>query len=121
MTSYFSVIDNKSYSEAVSNMSRLHRLKQNHPLDTAIFNIEYVIETGGAENLRTESHNLAWYQYFLIDSILLICFTLLGAVFLQRQLTRFISQEYGVTKLVVSAKCLVTKTAPVVLQKLTPY
>ena len=77
-------------------MSRLHRLKQNHPLDTAIFNIEYVIETDGALNLRTQSHNLAWYQYFLIDSILLICFTLLGAVFLQRQLSRFISQEHEV-------------------------
>ena len=87
------VIDGASYKEAVSNMSRLHRLKQNHPLDTAIFNIEYVIETDGALNLRTQSHNLAWYQYFLIDSIFLICFTLLGAVFLQRQLSRFISRS----------------------------
>ena len=75
-------------------MSRLHRLKQNHPLDTAIFNIEYVIETDGALNLRTQSHNLAWYQYFLIDSILLIGFTLLAAVFLQRQASRFITQVY---------------------------
>ena len=37
------LIRNKSYTEAVGNMSRLHRLKQNHPLDVAIYNIEYVI------------------------------------------------------------------------------
>ena len=82
------MIAGQNYKEAVSNMSRLHRLKQNHPLDTAIFNIEYVIETDGALNLRTQSHNLAWYQYFLIDSICLIGFTLLAAVFLQRQVSR---------------------------------
>ena len=90
-------------------MSRLHRLKQNHPLDTAIFNIEYVIETDGALNLRTQSHNLAWYQYFLIDSILLICFTLLGAVFLQRQLSRFISQEHEVK--IIALKSGVSKVS----------
>ena len=90
-------------------MSRLHRLKQNHPLDTAIFNIEYVIETDGALNLRTQSHNLAWYQYFLIDSILLICFTLLGAVFLQRQLSRFISQEHEVKIIGIILKSGVSK------------
>ena len=30
-------------------MSRLHRMKQNHPLDVAIYHIEYVIETEGAK------------------------------------------------------------------------
>jgi len=92
------VIAGQNYKEAVSNMSRLHRLKQNHPLDTAIFNIEYVIETDGALNLRTQSHNLAWYQYFLIDSICLIGFTLLAAVFLQRQVSRLTQRLRSHTK-----------------------
>ena len=65
-------------------MSRLHRLKQNHPLDVAIYHIEYVIETDGAHNLRAQSHNLVWYQYFMLDSILLIFTTVAGAIFLQR-------------------------------------
>lgn len=65
-------------------MSRLHRLKQNHPLDVAIYHIEYVIETDGAHNLRAQSHNLVWYQYFMLDSILLIFTTIAGAIFLQR-------------------------------------
>jgi glucuronosyltransferase len=83
------IISNPSYKEAVSNMSRLHRLKQNHPLDVAIYHIEYVIETDGAHNLRAQSHNLVWYQYFMLDSILLIFTTVAGAIFLQRLVCQY--------------------------------
>ena len=75
-------------------MSRLHRLKQNHPLDVAIYHIEYVIETDGAHNLRAQSHNLVWYQYFMLDSILLIFTTVAGAIFLQRLVCQEKIQNY---------------------------
>lgn len=87
------IINNRSYKDAVANMSRLHRLKQNHPLDVAIYNIEYVIETDGAHNLRAQSHNLAWYQYFLLDSMLLISSTVVGAYLLQRFVCQYSTQK----------------------------
>ena len=42
------------------------------PLDTAIYWIEYVVRHGGAPHLRVAGTDLVWYQYFLLDVILIV-------------------------------------------------
>ena len=39
-----------------------------------------------SKNLRAASHNLAWYQYFMLDSIMLLASSLALVIFIQRQL-----------------------------------
>jgi len=42
------------------------------PLNTAIFWTEYVIRHGGASHMRSAALNLTWYQYLLLDVIVVL-------------------------------------------------
>uniref|UniRef100_A0A3B5ALT2 UDP-glucuronosyltransferase n=1 Tax=Stegastes partitus TaxID=144197 RepID=A0A3B5ALT2_9TELE len=71
------VIHNPSYRNNMKRLSALHRDKPIHPLDAAIYWIEFVIRHKGASHLRTESYKLPWYVYYSVD---VLCFFL--AIFL---------------------------------------
>lgn len=66
------VLEDPEYKVSAMQMSEVHREKPMHPLDSAIFWIEHTINTQGAYHLRPAAHNLYWYQYLMLDSILLI-------------------------------------------------
>ncbi|XP_076012375.1 UDP-glucuronosyltransferase 2C1-like [Genypterus blacodes] len=76
------VLHEPSYRTNMQKLSRLHRDQPMHPLDLAIFWIEFVMRHKGAAHLRTESYKMPWYSYhsvdvmlFLLGVVLLVCFT----------------------------------------------
>lgn len=72
------VVNERTYRNNMKRLSSLHRDQPMHPLDTALFWIEFVMRHKGAAHLRTESHKMPWYSYFSVD---VACF-LTGLVFL---------------------------------------
>lgn len=56
-----------SYRQNTARISRIFRDRPQHPLDTAIYWVEYVLKFNGARHLRSPAHGLTWYQYLLLD------------------------------------------------------
>jgi glucuronosyltransferase len=52
-------------------LSAIYRDQQDTPLKRAVFWTEYVLQHGGA-SLRSVSADLPWYQYFLLDVIVVL-------------------------------------------------
>ncbi|XP_056222001.1 UDP-glucuronosyltransferase 1-2-like [Seriola aureovittata] len=67
------VLHNPSYRNNMKHLSDLHRDKPMHPLETALFWIEFVMRHNGASHLRTESYKMPRYAYYSVD---VICFLL---------------------------------------------
>nr|XP_040031918.1 UDP-glucuronosyltransferase 2C1-like [Gasterosteus aculeatus aculeatus] len=65
------VLQNPSYRNNMKRLSALHRDKPMHPLETALYWIEFVMRHKGAAHLRTESYKMPWYAYYSVD---VICF-----------------------------------------------
>ncbi|XP_034148033.1 UDP-glucuronosyltransferase 2A1-like [Esox lucius] len=63
------VLHEPSYKSNMERLSRLHRDKPMHPLDTAFFWTEFVMRHKGAAHLRTESYRMPWYSYHSLDVI----------------------------------------------------
>lgn len=63
------VIQNPSYRNTMKHLSDLHRDKPMHPLETAVFWIEFVMRHKGAPHLRTESYKMPKYAYYSVDVI----------------------------------------------------
>ncbi|KAK3509258.1 hypothetical protein QTP70_027040 [Hemibagrus guttatus] len=61
------IINNPSYKESITRLSRIHHDQPMKPLDRAVFWIEFVMRHKGAKHLRVEAHNLTWYQYHCLD------------------------------------------------------
>uniref|UniRef100_H3D2S9 UDP-glucuronosyltransferase n=2 Tax=Tetraodon nigroviridis TaxID=99883 RepID=H3D2S9_TETNG len=77
------VLHDPSYRENMRRLSALHRDKPMHPLDTALFWIEFVMRHKGASHLRTESFRMPWYSYHSVDVgslVLAVVGTLAGFV-----------------------------------------
>lgn len=72
------VVNEPSYRNNMKRLSSLHRDQPMHPLDTALFWIEFVMRHKGAAHLRTESYKMPWYSYYSLD---VFCF-LAGVVLL---------------------------------------
>ncbi|XP_033181831.1 UDP-glucuronosyltransferase 2A1-like [Anabas testudineus] len=72
------VLNEPSYTMNMQRLSRLHRDQPMHPLDNALFWIEYVMRHKGAAHLKTGSYRLPWYTYHSVDVILFLA----GAVLL---------------------------------------
>jgi glucuronosyltransferase len=82
------VRDGAGYRAQVTELSRLLRLRRHSPLEDAVWLLEYVAGTGGAEHLKLASRHLDLAQYYSLDSILLLCALLAGAAWLMSRLTR---------------------------------
>ncbi|XP_006793401.1 UDP-glucuronosyltransferase 1-2-like [Neolamprologus brichardi] len=67
------VVNNPSYRNNMKRLSALHRDRPMHPLDAAVYWIEFVMRHKGAAHLRTESYKMPWYVYHSVD---VICFLL---------------------------------------------
>ncbi|XP_066253000.1 UDP-glucosyltransferase 2-like [Euwallacea similis] len=61
------LLSNPEYSNTIKRNSALLRDREEHPLKTAVYWIEYVLRHNGAPHLRVVSLELSWYQYYLID------------------------------------------------------
>lgn len=66
------VLDDPTYKENAQSVSRAFLDRPMSPLNTAIFWTEYVIRHEGAPHLRSAALDLTWYQYLLLDVILVL-------------------------------------------------
>lgn len=79
------VLHDPSYKDNMQRLSRLYHDRPVHPLDSAIFWIEFVMRHQGAAHLRTESYKMPWYSYHSLDVavfLLAVILTLATAVVL---------------------------------------
>lgn len=84
------VLHNPSYRNNMKRLSALHRDKPMHPLDTALYWIEFVMRHKGAAHLRTESHKMPWYAYHSVDVICCLLAVLLMLTVIVVGLMRFL-------------------------------
>lgn len=61
------LLNNKKYYENAQEIARVFRDNPIHPMDTAIFYIEYVMRHKGAKYLKSAAVELYWYQHLLLD------------------------------------------------------
>ena len=62
------VRDNPKYKENVIRLSKLLRDRRSTPMDDALWLIEYVGRTKGANHLKLASRHLNIFQYYSVDS-----------------------------------------------------
>ncbi|XP_011280152.1 UDP-glucuronosyltransferase 2A1 isoform X5 [Felis catus] len=91
------VINESSYKENATRLSRIQHDQPVKPLDRAVFWIEFVMRHKGAKHLRPAAHDLTWFQYHSFDVIgfLLVCAA--TAIFLVTKCCLFSCQKLGKT------------------------
>lgn len=73
------MLTNGSYRAEVGRRSQLYRDRPAHPLETAIWWVEYVLRHNGAIHMQSEAVNLNWFQYNSYD-VLAVLLLLGGAM-----------------------------------------
>lgn len=61
------LLNNKKYYENAQEVAQVFRDNPIHPMDEAIFYIEYVMRHKGAKYLKSAGRELYWYQHLLLD------------------------------------------------------
>lgn len=83
------MLTNKAYTERAKETARLFSDNLVHPMDEAMYWIEYVIRFKGAKHLKSYAVNMSWFSYLLLDvlmlPILFIVFIYILIKFLLRQ------------------------------------
>eukprot|EP00095_Tigriopus_kingsejongensis_P007274 maker-scaffold144_size312663-snap-gene-2.33 protein:Tk07274 transcript:maker-scaffold144_size312663-snap-gene-2.33-mRNA-1 annotation:"udp-glucuronosyltransferase 2b31-like isoform 1" len=64
------VRDDPRYKANVDSLSDLMRLRRHHPMEDAVWLMEYLSKTQGAEHLKLSSRHLNLIQYFSFDVVL---------------------------------------------------
>ncbi|XP_075218155.1 UDP-glycosyltransferase UGT5-like [Lycorma delicatula] len=64
------LLTNSSYKEKMACLSNLMKDRQNSPLDTAVWWVEYVLRHNGAPHLRPASLDLTFYEYYMLDILI---------------------------------------------------
>lgn len=63
------LVNDKSYYNRAKELSRSFNDYLVHPMDEAIFWIEYVIRSAGAKHLKSYAVNMSWISYLMLDII----------------------------------------------------
>ncbi|XP_044255719.1 UDP-glucosyltransferase 2-like [Tribolium madens] len=66
------LLEDPTYKKNAEQISKQFKDRPLSPLDTAIFWVEYVIRHNGAPQLRSAGADLPWYQYYLIDVVVIL-------------------------------------------------
>jgi glucuronosyltransferase len=94
-------IDFFRYRNNIKKMSTLSKDEPERSLNRAVWWAEYVLRHNGAKHLRSAALDLTWYQYFLLD-IVVILFLLLTItililyLFLKNVYKYLIAKDYKV-------------------------
>ncbi|CAH1726113.1 unnamed protein product [Aphis gossypii] len=67
-----SMLTNPKYKQKAEELSEAFRDRPMSPLETAVYWTEYVIRHKGASHLRYAAVGMPWYQYYLIDVLIVI-------------------------------------------------
>jgi len=76
------VLEDKSYQDSVSQLSDLIMDQPQHPLERAIWWLEYLLRHPQNINMRPVVHHLSWAQYFLLDVLAFFLFVVLVVILL---------------------------------------
>ena len=68
------VRDDPSYLQNVVKLSMLLKDRRGSPMDDAVWLIEFLARNEGAEHLKISSRNLNLFEYYSLDSCLIIFF-----------------------------------------------
>ena len=84
------VINTPSYSENARKFGSLLKDEMTKPLDRAVWHIEHLIRHPNIiEHMRAPVHDLAWYQYFMLDVLILLLGMLVMLLFLVYKILAF--------------------------------
>lgn len=89
----------KAINEIISNQAYLNRVKETstifqdnlvHPMDEAMYWIEYVARFKGAQHLKSHAAHMSWFTYLLLDvafaTLLAVCVCLLVTIHIFNQI-----------------------------------
>ncbi|XP_051539723.1 UDP-glucuronosyltransferase 2C1-like [Myxocyprinus asiaticus] len=71
------ILENPAYRQNMRRLSELHRDQPQHPLDKAMFWIEFVLRNKGATHLHAEAYNMPMSSYYCLDVAALVLFVIL--------------------------------------------
>lgn len=72
------LLENPSYTSKANQVAQVFQDNPIHPMETAIYHIEYVIRHKGANYLKSAATELWWYERILLD--VAVCFIALISV-----------------------------------------
>lgn len=65
------ILGNKAYYNRAKEIARLFNDNLVHPMDEAIFWIEYVMRSKGAKHLKSHAAYMNWLSYLLLDILII--------------------------------------------------
>lgn len=80
------LLTNPIYTKKAQELSKVFQDLPLHPMDNAMFHIEYVMRHKGAQYLKSSANELSWYQHLLFDVLLVF----LAAAFVVAITLRFV-------------------------------
>ncbi|CAG9834242.1 unnamed protein product [Diabrotica balteata] len=84
------VISNKKYRDNVKTRSKIFHDRQVKPMNDAVYWIEYIVKHNGANHLRVNYLDMAWYQYYLVDVFVVVFSVIFIVLFLVKKTVCFI-------------------------------
>lgn len=84
------LLTNDTYATKAKQLSKVFRDQPIHPMDNAMFHIEYVMRHNGAEYLKSAAVELSWYQHLLLDVLVVLLVALLFIVITIRLIVKSI-------------------------------
>ncbi|KAJ8894792.1 hypothetical protein PR048_000099 [Dryococelus australis] len=92
------VLKNSSYAENARRMSTVFRDQIDHPLDRAVFWIEYVLRHNGAPHLRSAAVGMPLYRYLLLDVLAVLLVMLVAVLLVLRAVARWMWRRLAVLR-----------------------
>nr|XP_024216284.1 UDP-glucuronosyltransferase 2A1-like [Halyomorpha halys] len=82
------ILTNSSYRENALKRSKIMKDRPKSIMDNAVYWVEYVLRHRGAPHLRSAAVELSWYQYLLLDVIVVWGAVFVVAIVLLRKIIR---------------------------------
>uniref|UniRef100_A0A8C5Q023 UDP-glucuronosyltransferase n=1 Tax=Leptobrachium leishanense TaxID=445787 RepID=A0A8C5Q023_9ANUR len=76
------VIEDPSYKKNIEHLSALHLDRPIHPVDLAVYWVEFVMRHKGAPHLRPAAHELNFFQYHSLDVIGFLLLVMITTLFI---------------------------------------
>ncbi|XP_022175638.1 UDP-glucuronosyltransferase 2B37-like [Myzus persicae] len=88
------LVNNKKFTHNAKIASEIFKDRPMSPEKSVAYWTEYVIRHKGAPHLKSQALNLTWYQYFLLDVIVVILIFILVFILIVLQFFKFIRLIY---------------------------
>lgn len=87
------MLTNKVYFNRAKELARIFNDNLVHPMDEAVFWIEYVIRSKGAPHLKSHAINLSWFTYLLLDVFALPFIAIVIVIYVVRSVFRSLTSK----------------------------